>query len=948
MSAYQSSPRASVAAFALAICAVSAASPVMAQGGITLPSASLEDSLNQLSRQSGVQILVNQTLLRGKKAPAITGASSPEAALTELLRGSGLIYKKRGGTYLVVRGAASKPSHVGAAAPVAWVSASAEVENEPANEIIVTGTKKRLSTSPQDAKEMSVAFVSSVGTEELAKRTDTSVVAALERLPGVTRQRGTFTSQAWYPAIRGIPGWYNSVSIDGGMLYLSTRNQRGVPLDFIPTAIVNELVVNKTVTPEMDPNSIGGHVDVRTLRAFDNDGRPLTMLDAQSVFYGQPGALNNANPSYLINGVVKRTFGPAGNFGFVLAGSTHKDQYNEKTIQSSGFVQRDGVDIPTGNLQQGNFNSRAHGFSVMGKLEGRGDNWYGYVAGNYFQENITRDLGRSNISIVPTSVTGATDGTGAFTGATPSALSQIYFNNRKIYSTRAGLEYQTNDTSKIVANASYLNADFYEGVLQSGLFTGPSASGTYAVSDKSASTSISSSGNLNDSTQWVQGAGAVAEQTLYPLPTEIVTARLEYKSNNFEFSRGIGFDVGVDYREMWRALHQYTDRTVLPAGTALNLSQVLKGGSTFNGVNSGQAIWVDSDKYFNLARVLGTTTRIVASTSNYDLNERVVAPFASLYYTTENFRVIAGLRYNSTHFTNSVDTLNNGVIVPLNTEKTYSYLLPNVQGYYNFGDGLRVRAAYTETTALQNYGDFATGTTTNLDGKLNPFTSGANPNLKPRRSYNEDVSIEWYGRTGYVSLGYFHKKITNEAASVRQENYDANGVLISAVQTPVNAGSANIHGVEFEGQMRDLTAISSLLNGLTVDLNGAWFSSETKLLVSQGVTRSVDGFRHQPKWVANLILTYANGPFSASLIGQARGRALLGIGSTVSQDSYVSAYNTLDAKAGFNVNPNLKLYAEARNLTNYWYKEVTGNNADKVSVAIQSGRTFVFGAKMNF
>jgi hypothetical protein len=124
------------------------------------------------------------------------------------------------------------------------------------------------------------------------------------------------------------------------MLYLSTRNQRGVPLDFIPADIINEIVVNKTVTPEMDPNSIGGHIDIRTLRAFDNDVASLTKLDVQAVDYAQSGTLRDANPSYNLSGVMKRTFGAGRDFGFVLAGAKHKDRYNEVQNTTITLIQR--------------------------------------------------------------------------------------------------------------------------------------------------------------------------------------------------------------------------------------------------------------------------------------------------------------------------------------------------------------------------------------------------------------------------------------------------------------------------------------------------------------------------------------------------------------------------------------------------------------------------------
>lgn len=92
--------RAGVAALAVLTAALSVSTSALAD--ITLPSASLENSLNALSRQSSVQILADQTLLRGKRAPAIRNASSPDSALAQLLRGSGLTYQKRGDALLIV------------------------------------------------------------------------------------------------------------------------------------------------------------------------------------------------------------------------------------------------------------------------------------------------------------------------------------------------------------------------------------------------------------------------------------------------------------------------------------------------------------------------------------------------------------------------------------------------------------------------------------------------------------------------------------------------------------------------------------------------------------------------------------------------------------------------------------------------------------------------------
>ncbi|USI75231.1 TonB-dependent receptor [Sphingomonas morindae] len=903
----------------------------------------------EFARQAKVQI-VSPAGLNGVRTQAVNGSYSVDDGLRMLLRGTGLRVTMRSGnvislgaepvaTPVAVRQVRPSPAPV---APPAQTTAEAAPPEE-MNEIIVSGTRRRISPSPQEEKKNSISFVSTVGTEELAKRTDVNVVSALERLPGVVLQRGSFTGQSAYPAIRGFNGWYNSVTLDGGTFYTSTRNQRGTTLDFLPVAVINELVVSKTVTPDMDPNSIGGHIDIRTLRSFDNDGRPETMLNGEGTFYSYHG-LHNGNPSYLLNGVIKRTFGPDNNFGFVLAASTHKDRSDEKYNTTTTFLQTNGVDVASGALQTGDYQIHSHGFSLLGKLEARGDNFYGYISGNYFKDDAERDQVRSIVSIAPALVTNAGEGTGNFTGATPRALSNPYFLDRRIWGVRGGLEYQTNENSKIVANASYLNTSFYEQLWTSGNIIGPAASGSYNVNSSQAGVSLTGPASLNDPIQWIQAGGTTATQTKWPLPTTIVTGRLEYRSNNFDFSHGFGYDFGVDFRQMWRQLKSFNVNYTLPTGQTITLNQVLDPDAAFNGSDPSSAVFVNQDAYWNLVSKLGSQTIVDAPTSNYKLNENVTAPFAAVYYTTDRFRILAGVRYNITHFTDRVSTITNGVVAPFFNKKTYPYLLPNVQGYYNLTDSLRLRAAYTETTALQNYNDFAQGITTNYDGKGNLVTQGSNPNIKPRRSYNEDASIEYYGRRGYVSLGYFHKTVVDESQGVTTFVYNTAGQITAQIGTPLNGGGEHSQGLEVEGQWRDFSRLSPFLKGVDLAINGAWFDSDTEFLTGNNFARRVNALRQQPKWVANLIINYVTGPFNASAVVTSRGRAFSGFNANPALDVYIDPFTTLGLRAGYSLNRTTNLYIEGRNITNYTYKEVYGLNKNLVSTSIKTGPIFVIGA----
>jgi iron complex outermembrane receptor protein len=105
---------ASAAALAVTACSLSVA---QAQTRLTLPAASLSDSLTALSRASGIEILADPALLRGKRTLAVRAAPTPQAALDQLLRGSGLRYQKRGSTFLIVRGARPEHANVRPARP---------------------------------------------------------------------------------------------------------------------------------------------------------------------------------------------------------------------------------------------------------------------------------------------------------------------------------------------------------------------------------------------------------------------------------------------------------------------------------------------------------------------------------------------------------------------------------------------------------------------------------------------------------------------------------------------------------------------------------------------------------------------------------------------------------------------------------------------------------------
>src|ERR1700679_1818515 len=84
-----------------------------------VPAQSATTGIPEFARQAGIQILVSEPLVRGKRIAAVTGSHSVDEALTILLQGTGLTATSSdGATYTVAIARAPTTSLVSSGAPV--------------------------------------------------------------------------------------------------------------------------------------------------------------------------------------------------------------------------------------------------------------------------------------------------------------------------------------------------------------------------------------------------------------------------------------------------------------------------------------------------------------------------------------------------------------------------------------------------------------------------------------------------------------------------------------------------------------------------------------------------------------------------------------------------------------------------------------------------------------
>ena len=143
----------------------------------------------------------------------------------------------------------------------------------------------------------------------------------LMRLPGLAEE--ILEGEVASIAVRGIGADFNAVTLDGtrGASGNTGDLARGFAIDRIPADFVERIEVTKALTPDMDGDSIGGAINLRTKSPLDIKGRSITYMAGTS--------WNLDRDTFRPIGSVafSDTFGPGQKFGVLFTASfnrTHK------------------------------------------------------------------------------------------------------------------------------------------------------------------------------------------------------------------------------------------------------------------------------------------------------------------------------------------------------------------------------------------------------------------------------------------------------------------------------------------------------------------------------------------------------------------------------------------------------------------------------------------------
>ena len=844
-------------------------------------------------------------------------------------------------------------------------------------EIIVIGVPS-IDRSLSDIKRDSFTTKDSLNFEALEFFPDASIGGAFDQVAGSVAVVDPTSGQPRFITLRGFGAQYNSIDFDGIAILNSSANTRGARLDLFPSSLVHELSVFKSVTPDMDGNSVGGHASVRTLRAFDSGSQPFFNSKLQIGSYEHDDEPDASRRPYRFDAVGKFTFGENRSFGAVFGIDAQRHGYAQDGQRfNDGYLLIDGVDVPERDTA---FNSivyqtdieRLNGF---GKLEAQvSEKLYGFGALHYFSQDEVESRNRTGHFLDYRDLSSIGPGEVTYSESQGVVSFVDRDRGRETELASLGFDYVVGHDSLLTLRASHSWADLDTSFEQSRSFLSRGGAGT-TQDDVSVRfdrdrivASLLNPAAFGDPATFVQEGRVGGTFNQFNEVDDALTAvRVDFAKNIHPDSSGVGYKAGVSTQRIDRSF----DRVLLRyrAGEAAQANYTLaRNNPSLSRVNTLDNIFVDRRDYWEFVKAnnvnSGSATGddfkpdIYNFEADYKLVEDVHAGYGMISYARSDFRVIGGLRAEETSVRNdgffARESLRGSStsVTPDNVKYSYLDLLPSAHVIYSPGNTFTMRASYSRTIARPDFQDFAQRSSTEAvveDGRGREEVFVGDAELKARQADNLDLSGEYYFENydGFVSAALFYKQIDNEHyRQVRTSFADGVRTEISQVK---DDSTARVAGLELNFVMNSLDFLPSPLNLFGVHANYTYAKGEWRMPEMNGTVRIIDGLRGQPDHLARLMLRYRWRRMGADWTVAYRGDYFTGrLGETPVDDVYVEDLTRVTLSQFYLLTDQVSLHFVARNLNNPNYLEVSGSARDLIRRAIRPERSFWLGVKYRF
>ena len=764
---------------------------------------------------------------------------------------------------------------------------------------------------------------------------DQNVAESLRRLPGVNvlndQGEGRFVS------VRGLDPELNSTSLNGVRLPAPESDVRSVALDVVSSDIIESIEVKKSLTPDMDADTIGASIEIETTSAFSRKKRLLTAK--------LEGSYNEFSGDLTPKGSFDFATRLTDSIGISGGVSYYKRKFETDNIEADDWTDAGGAVFPA-TIEYRDYDVERERISgTLGFDFKVGDSTELYVKGTFsqfddqeFRRRTTFDLGNFE-----------DDGPSSFNGAnvTFSDADQEFtverdikdrFERQRIWSMVVGGETHS-DGWHLEYLASYAKAsekevnsidpiqferDFDEDGLVLGFDYSDPRVPLFSV------TGI--------------GAAAVSDSSEYELNavelTKLSDSKDEEWSAKFDVGREMFLDSGTftvqaGFKGRWRD-KSYGREVEFYEHDDFSLDEVV-GRQTYRIADIGPVasykgatnFFFDNRGRFELQEV---DTQFDSAADDYAVSEDIMAAYLLGRFETTALRVIGGVRYENT--SNDISgnlvtlieedgTLPDGTIAsddtvlvsPVTFKKDYGDWLPSLNIRYEAQPDLILRLAGYRSLVRPKLSKLAPRFMVEESDDGEREGEFGNPALKPYKAWNFDASAEYYfGGNAALTAAFFYKDIKNYVVDTVREDGSFNGIAFNEAVIPINGPSAEIWGLEL-GFSKAFTELPEPFDGLLVQANYTYTDASGMVPIDGDINnlRKIS-LPSTSKHTANVTLGYEKGPFSLRLAGTYRDKYLDELADEAPLDRYVDDHFQLDLSAKYRVNKAIQIYYEWVNI----------------------------------
>lgn len=782
---------------------------------------------------------------------------------------------------------------------------------------------------------------------------DQNVAESLRRAPGINvlndQGEGRFVS------VRGLSPDLNSASINGNRILSTGGDERTVALDVIPNELVESIEIKKSLTADMDGDTIGGSLDIKTTSAFDRK-KGFVALSAQGD-YNQ--LADQWSPKFTGNFSVPITE----NFGIAGGASWNRRRFATDNVEADGWNVSDaGVDFAE-DLEYRDYDVERVRWGGNLSLDWRptpGTTLY--LRGIYSKFDDT-ELRRRLIFGFNEEPRSGTATTATFDSADGRIEVRRDLKDRgeaqSIANISAGGKTETGAWT-IVYDASWSYADQQENgsidpIRFRQRFQTPGALGvTIDYSDLQRPTYNIGFGSAN-----------FLNPSRYSLTLFERTTREDAKDKEFaariDVARAFATDAGeFELKFGGKARLREKRQTFV-----IDLFEGVNGGLTLADVLGSSAFTLaDINPITDLGAVRAFVGRtpdsqferndlesdFVTSAENYQGEEDILAGYIQGRFDSGMVRVIGGVRIENTRNNlrgNRVDINEDDetlAITPVQFRRNYTNFLPSLNIRANLDDKLVGRVAAFKSLSRPGFGQLAPRFTIseNEDGER----EGAfgNPDLRPYQAWNFDATLEYYfSKQSVVQAGVFVKSINDFIVTRRRLNGTFAGIAFTEADIPENGDTANVFGAEFSYNQA-FTMLPAPFDGLLANVNYTYTNARGTLGDGRRIALPAAS-RH----TFNLVLGYEKGPISFRAAGSYRDEFLDEVGEDASFDRFVRPLFQIDLSAKYRITDQVQLFVDVVNLNNADFTAY--NNGPTRRRLLQYElyrRTFKFGVRANF